>query len=108
MARQRVLILRTANGARWRKVCRGTRRATGSTCSRLGHIRATSGPRLSFDYVITVCDNANESCPVFPGARRLQWSTRDPATAQGGEEQRKQAFREARDRFSERVAGANV
>ena len=37
-----------------------------------------------WDYVITVCDRANESCPVFPGARqRLHWSFEDPSGAQG-------------------------
>src|SRR5829696_7023519 len=37
-----------------------------------------------FDYVITVCDDANEACPVFPGAEsRLHWSFRDPSQATG-------------------------
>jgi arsenate reductase len=37
-----------------------------------------------FDYVITVCDEANESCPIFPNAvHRLHWSLRDPSTASG-------------------------
>src|SRR6266576_1312276 len=38
----------------------------------------------SFDYVITVCDNANQRCPIFPGkARRLHWSIEDPASLEG-------------------------
>ena len=41
----------------------------------------------TFDYVITVCDDANEACPVFPGARRLHWSFEDPAQATGSEEE---------------------
>src|SRR5215218_3923617 len=37
-----------------------------------------------FDYVITVCDNANQNCPVFPGkTKRIHWSFDDPATAEG-------------------------
>lgn len=43
---------------------------------------------LPWDYVITVCDQANESCPVFPGAaRRLHWSFEDPSRVQGPERQ---------------------
>ncbi|HEX6509846.1 MAG TPA: arsenate reductase ArsC, partial [Chloroflexota bacterium] len=41
-----------------------------------------------WDYVITVCDAANEACPVFPGARhRLHWSFEDPSRVQGPERQ---------------------
>src|SRR3712207_2605484 len=47
-----------------------------------------------FDYVVTVCDDANEACPVFPGARkRLHWSFRDPSRATGSEEERLEVFR---------------
>jgi arsenate reductase len=57
-----------------------------------------------FDYVITVCDNAKESCPVFPAnTRRLHWSLEDPAAAQGPEEQRKTVFRKVRDGIHARI-----
>ena len=46
-----------------------------------------------FDYVITVCDRAAESCPTFPGnPQRIHWSFEDPAAAQGTEEERQRAF----------------
>ncbi len=51
-----------------------------------------------FDYVITVCDNAAESCPMFPSpARRIHWSFPDPAAIKGTEEERLQSFRHIRD-----------
>lgn len=57
-----------------------------------------------FDYVITVCDQAAEACPIFPGpARRLHWSFADPAAVQGSEEQRLRAFRETRDAIEARL-----
>src|SRR3712207_5646278 len=57
-----------------------------------------------FDYVITVCDDANEACPFFPGARnRLHWSFRDPSRAEGSEEERLAVFRSVRDRIGERI-----
>ena len=47
-----------------------------------------------FDYVITVCDHANESCPHFPGEpERIHWSFDDPSTVEGSEEERLEAFR---------------
>jgi arsenate reductase (thioredoxin) len=58
----------------------------------------------SFDYVITVCDDANEACPFFPGAkRRLHWSFADPAAAEGAEEQRLEVFRKVRDQIKGRI-----
>jgi arsenate reductase len=58
----------------------------------------------AFDYVITVCDNAKESCPVFPATtKRIHWSLEDPAAVQGPEEQRLAAFRGVRDEIEARV-----
>jgi arsenate reductase len=51
-----------------------------------------------FDYVITVCDNARESCPVFFGtAKKLHCNFEDPAALQGSEEQRLALFSRVRD-----------
>ena len=59
-----------------------------------------------FDYVITVCDAANEACPVFPGAKqRLHWSIEDPAAAVGSEEERLRVFRSVRDNIKEHIEG---
>lgn len=53
-----------------------------------------------FDYVITVCDRARESCPVFPEtAQRVHWSFEDPAAVEGDEETRLAAFRRIRDQI---------
>ena len=52
----------------------------------------------SFDYVLTVCDNAKESCPVFPGhAKRIHNAFEDPAALQGTEEERLALFRRVRN-----------
>ena len=57
-----------------------------------------------FDYVITVCDDANDTCPFFPGAStRLHWSFEDPSKAQGSEEERLTVFRRVRDGIRDRV-----
>ena len=57
-----------------------------------------------FDYVITVCDDANEACPFFPGAKsRLHWSLPDPSAAEGTEEERLSVFRSVRDGIRDRV-----
>lgn len=49
-----------------------------------------------FDLVITVCDNAKESCPVFPGAKTIHWSLLDP--------ENREAFRMVRTELERRVA----
>ncbi len=57
-----------------------------------------------FDAVITVCDQANEACPVFFGAKqRLHWSLPDPSKAQGTEEQQLAVYREVRDAIRQRI-----
>jgi arsenate reductase (thioredoxin) len=57
-----------------------------------------------WDEVITVCDSANESCPVFPGVRRRRhWSIDDPSGATGSDEERLAAFRRARDELRGRI-----
>lgn len=57
-----------------------------------------------FDYVITVCDNANESCPVFPGrTERIHWSFDDPAAALGTENEQIAVFRRVRDEINRKL-----
>jgi arsenate reductase len=57
-----------------------------------------------FNYVITVCDNAKQSCPVFPAkTKRIHWSIEDPAAVQGSEEERLAAFRRIRDELRLRL-----
>ena len=52
----------------------------------------------NFDYLLTVCDNANQSCPVFPGAvERLHRAFEDPAGIEGSDQIRLEAFRRVRD-----------
>lgn len=54
--------------------------------------------------VVTVCDNARESCPAFPAATRMiHWSFEDPAAAQGDEQSRLAAFRRIRDQIAARI-----
>ena len=68
---------------------------------------------IDFDFVITVCDNARESCPFFPTkTRTLHQNFRDPAQTKGTEEEIERAFRETRDeikafcrRFAEQYLG---
>ena len=57
-----------------------------------------------FDHVITVCDDANEACPIFPGAQiRLHWSFEDPSKAEGSEEERLAVYPSVRDRIRRRI-----
>jgi arsenate reductase len=60
-----------------------------------------SGP---WDYLITVCDDANERCPWVPGSvKRLHWSFPDPSRATGSEEEGLAVFRRVRDQIQERL-----
>ena len=61
-------------------------------------------PGEHFDYAVTVCDRANESCPIFPGAtERIHWSFDDPSAVTGTEEERRRAFALVRDAIQNRL-----
>jgi arsenate reductase len=58
----------------------------------------------SFDYVITVCDRARDSCPTFPGDnQRIHWGYEDPAAAAGSRAEQVVVFRRVRNEISERL-----
>ena len=66
------------------------------------HLNEFAGVR--FDYVVTVCDRAKETCPIFPGARTvLHWSFDDPAHAAGTADERRAFFRRIRDEIGEQT-----
>lgn len=57
-----------------------------------------------FDAVITVCDAANETCPIFPGAKqRRHWSFEDPSKATGSEDEQLAVYRRVRDEIRVRI-----
>jgi len=59
----------------------------------------------AFDYVITVCDQAREACPVFPGSHdSLHWGYDDPAAVEGSEQERLRAFRSVFTQMGTRIA----
>jgi arsenate reductase (thioredoxin) len=123
--KQRILILCTGNSARsqmaegWLRALAGDRFEVASAGTRPSVVNPLaiavmrergidlSGHRSKsvtefldqpFDSVITVCDQAAEACPVFPGpARRIHWSFPDPAAVEGSADDRLQAFRSVRD-----------
>jgi arsenate reductase len=103
-------LLRAAAGDRFDVYSAGTRpsvvrpeaidamaeRGIDITSHRSKHVDEFTGQE--FDYVMTVCDDAREACPVFPAAtRRLHWSLPDPAAVQGDRGARLDAFRRVRD-----------
>ncbi|TFG10191.1 arsenate reductase ArsC [Candidatus Thorarchaeota archaeon] len=58
----------------------------------------------TFDYVITVCDNARQECPFFPGAKEMiHWSLEDPASFQGRYDEILTVFRETRDEIERKI-----
>jgi arsenate reductase (thioredoxin) len=131
--KQRVLILCTGNSARSQMAegllrhDAGNRFEVFSAGTRPSHVRPEAiavmrelGVDISdhrskgvdefvgqqFDYVLTVCDNAKENCPIFPGhSVRLHHSFEDPAEAQGNDEERLAVFRRVRDQLRNHLAG---
>jgi arsenate reductase (thioredoxin) len=131
MAKKRVLVLCTGNSAR-SQIGEGLFRAEGggefevfSAGTKPGSVRPEAiavmkeiGLDISrhrsksvdefvgqpFDYVVTVCDNARNTCPVFPaGTERIHWSLEDPAAVEGTEARRLEAFRRTRELIHEKV-----
>jgi arsenate reductase len=129
MAKKRVLILCTGNSARSQMAegllrhDAGDRFEVFSAGTRPGHVRPEAvavmdelgidlrGHRSksvdefagqAFDYVLTVCDHARESCPIFPGRTvSMHHSFEDPAAVEGSESERLAAFRRVRDQLRE-------
>lgn len=123
---KRVLILCTGNSCRsqmaeglWRELGAGEWEAVSAGSKPAGYVHplavqamAEIGIDLShgesksvepfadqrFDVVVTVCDNARDACPLFPGAgQTLHWPFDDPAHAVGTDEERMAEFRRVRD-----------
>lgn len=60
--------------------------------------------KIEFDYLITVCGNADERCPYFPGmGARMHWPFEDPAVFEGSEEEKLDMFRNVRDQIKARI-----
>ena len=111
-------LLRTFGGERFEVVSAGTkpsivRPEAITVMSELGidisshrskHVREFDNQH--FDYVITVCDDVNENCPIFPAdTEHLHWSLPDPAAAEGSESERLAVFRRVRDALGALLRG---
>jgi arsenate reductase len=60
--------------------------------------------KIHFGYLITVCTNAENKCPIFPGMGiRLHWPFDDPAEFEGSEQEKLLKFREVRDQIDQKV-----
>ena len=60
--------------------------------------------KVHFSYLITVCSNAEERCPIFPGmGTRIHWPFEDPAAFQGTDEEKTEKFREIRNQIEEKI-----
>jgi arsenate reductase len=60
--------------------------------------------KINFDYLITVCGNADERCPFFPGmGTRIHWPFEDPAAFEGPEEEKLAFFRKIRDQIKAKI-----
>ena len=60
--------------------------------------------KVKFDFVITVCDNAKEACPLWPGQPMIaHWGSPDPAAAEGTEDQKFQCFVNVASQIARRV-----
>jgi arsenate reductase len=129
--KKRVLILCTGNSARsqmaegWLRALGGERFAVESAGTKPSAVRGEAIEAMreagidisdqrsksvdefagqAFDWVITVCDNAREGCPVFPGgAQRIHWSFDDPAAVDGALDVRMAEFRRVRDEIAARL-----
>ena len=66
------------------------------------HITEFLSRGIDLDHIVTVCENAKESCPTFPEARNvIHKSFEDPSSVKGNDSERKEAFRHCRDKIEE-------
>ena len=60
--------------------------------------------KIDFSYLITVCENAEKKCPIFPGmGTRLHWPFEDPAAVEGSEQEKLKIFRKVRDSIEAKI-----